>query len=368
MPSVFWIMLASCLWLPVAYGATSDAQLAAAVTDLERAQMAQVHAFLKDGGDPNARNEYGRTLLHTAVNWNQRDAVKALLEKSADPNLCFGECPIYVAAGGDTEILRLLVASGADVNRKTPKYGYTPLIRVAGNRPETFESLRREGGYHGPAPDALESVRILIAAGADVNHVDDQEQSPLRIAMFAGNFDIAKALLEAGANVRWRASPSSTTILMETILSYSPHEDPVAVHLLLDYGADPNDRSEKAYTPGCEQSRGGCYWRGYSALTFAARYGFYRVVKLLLERGADPSLPRTDGRTALELARDNKHPKTAALIEQYLARKTSPAVTAPTNPESSKVVFYLDQDYRPQARIDRIEPLTDQIRAILAMS
>jgi uncharacterized protein len=72
-------------------------------------QMAPVRAFLQNGGDPHARNGRGATLLEIAANWNDRDAVKALLEKGADPNQCrpSNECALFISAGRDTEILRL---------------------------------------------------------------------------------------------------------------------------------------------------------------------------------------------------------------------------------------------------------------------
>jgi ankyrin repeat protein len=324
------IVLASWLVIPTvgAYGAPSGAELSVAVAELERSQMAPVYAFLKDGADPNARNKSGFTLLDTAVNWNHRDVVKTLLERGADPNQCPPPhaCPVFLAASRDTEILRLLVAAGAAVNRPTGKFEYTPLGIAAGTRPETFESLRRSGHYRGPSPDALESVRILIAAGADVNHVDSSGVSVLRTAMRVNNLDIARALLEAGADVHHRLGPErgfqmGDTILMETIGWYSLFKDLSAIRLLLDRGAEPNDRDEQPYEDDCEH-RGGCDWRGYSALTFAAKRGLYGLVKLLLDRGANPSLPRTDGRTALELAKENKRPQTAALLERYLARKT----------------------------------------------
>jgi len=321
------IIFAACLRFSFANASTANAQ----AEDRERADIALINASIKEGRDLNASDPSG-TVLWKAVNWNRRDVVKALLDAGADPNLCVGECPVFVAAGKDTEILRLLVAHGADVNRATAKYGYTPLIRVSDNRAEIFETLRREGKYRGPAPNTLESARILIAAGADVNHVDAQNQTPLRMAMAANNLELAEALLKAGANVRWRASYSgSTTVLMETISMYSPPEDPVAVRLLLDHGADPNDRNDEMYVPLCEEGKSGCGWRGSTALTYAARWGMYRVVELLLRRGADPSLPRTDGRTALELARANKHPKTAALIAQYIAQQDKSSVGPQTN-------------------------------------
>jgi ankyrin repeat protein/uncharacterized protein YecT (DUF1311 family) len=295
-------------------------------------QMAPVRTFLQQGGDSNARNEHGATLLEIATSWNDRDAVKALLEKGADPNQCkpSNECALYISAGRDTEILRLLVAAGADVNRPTTSPRYTALGYAAGTRRETFASLLKTGGYRGPFPDPVESVRILLASGANVNHVDSFGESPLRTAMRVNNLAIARLLLQAGADVHQRQSREGgawqrgDTILMGTIDSYSLHKDQSAIQLLLDFGANPNDRNEDRYMEECERSSGRCDWAGNSALTFAASRGLYDVVRLLLERGADPSWERTDGRDALKVAEKHRRVKTAALLKQYMFRTTEP--------------------------------------------
>jgi ankyrin repeat protein len=291
--------------------------------------MAPVYAFLKSGGDPNARNEYGGTLLETATNWNYRDIVQALLSKGADPNQCrpSNECALFISTGRDTEILRMLVAAGADVNRPT-RLGTTPLGRAAGNRREIFERVAKRGGFRGPLPDSAESVRILIAAGADVNHIDGSGRSPLRTAIGANNLEIARQLLEAGADVHQPMSlerlsaQRGGTVLMEAVESYPKFKDLSAVQLLLDFGADPNDRNLESYD-GYEEYRG-WVWRGYSVLGFAAKKGLYDVVRLLLERGADPTVGRNDGQTPVELAEQSGRARTANLIRQYLVRKQAP--------------------------------------------
>lgn len=47
----------------------------------------------------------------------------------------------------------------------------------------------------------LEIVKVLLAAGADVNMTNDNGQSPLHYAASRNREDIAKCLLEAGAHV-----------------------------------------------------------------------------------------------------------------------------------------------------------------------
>ncbi len=298
-------------------------------------EMAPVLAFVKNGGDPNALTDDDRTLLHVAINWNFREYVKALLDRGADPNRCgpSGSCPLVMAAGRDTEILRMLVAADAGVNHRTEKFGYTALGHAAALRRDTFERITRTGGYRGPFPNAIESVRILIAAGANVNSSDNFGASPLRIAIHKRNLKISELLLRAGADPHQRGDPmraaqEGDTILMQAIGDYSLYKDIAPIRLLLDHGADPNDRNKEPYNELCEE-HGGCYWRGYSALGYSARHGRLSVVRLLLERGADPKIGRNDGRTAYELAAAFAHPQTAALLKQHLKQDSHPPPSRP---------------------------------------
>lgn len=284
-----------------------------------------IRKLVSEGVDINARKQgEGGAPLQTATNWNNFEAVKTLISLGANVNAGGGRgAPLLRAAGRDTRIVKLLIDAGGDVNYAEAKHRYTPLSSAAGNRTETFESLTESGGYTGPFPDSLETVRLLLEAGANPNHIDAFSESPLRIAMRTGNTEIARLLLPAGADVHQRISPETgsqrgDTVLMETIGHYAVYRDIAAIRLLLDFGANPNDRNELDYRE--DQEKRGGPWQGYSVLSYAAKYGFYDVVKLLLERGADPTLSRTDGVTAYELSLREKHPKTAALLNSYLQR------------------------------------------------
>ena len=237
--------------------------------------------------------------------------------------------------GRNTEILRMLVAAGADPNRVTDKFRYSPLGSSAGSRPDTFVRLRASGAYRGSAPNSPESVRILLRAGANPNHVDTFNESPLRTAMRVNNLKIASLLLEAGADVHQRVDDSTSigeqrgnTILMNTIWWHSLFKDANSVRLLLNHKANPNDRSELEYDAECDATTSGkCSWRGYTALTYAAKNGMTAVVRLLLQHGADLTIARSDGKTALDLALEHNHPATAQILRQYAKRK--PARQAP---------------------------------------
>ncbi|XP_045483090.1 protein fem-1 homolog B isoform X1 [Harmonia axyridis] len=111
----------------------------------------------------------------------------------------------------------------------------------------------------------LEAVKILVSAGADVNHPTKTKSTPLRAACFDGRLDIVKYLVmhKADFNI---ANKYNNTCLM--IAAYKGHVD--VVKFLLEQGSDPN---EKALC-------------GATALHFAAECGFVEVVKELLKYGA----------------------------------------------------------------------------------
>jgi len=295
----------------------------------KRGDVLQIRELIGRDAKINSQDRNGMSPLMMATNWNKLDAVNSLLELGADPNVQReGQGALFLAVGRDTEIVKALIRAGADVNMRENRFKQTPLTIAAGHREDTFRELKRRGSYTGPVPNRLETVRLLIKAGANVNNVDEYGSTPLRRAMVVNNIEIAHALLESGADVHGRtvndnrAMQIGDTILMETIGFFSVFKDISAIELLLNHGANPNDRNETPYDE-YEEQRGGRNWRGYSALTFAAKQGWFSVVKLLLERGADPILPRTDGKTAKELAEENKHHETAKLIMTYLREKPS---------------------------------------------
>jgi|WetSurMetagenome_2_1015567.scaffolds.fasta_scaffold10503_2 uncharacterized protein len=298
---------------------------------VENGDLSQIKQLVSRGANVNTK--IGRlTPLFVAVRTNRLASVQLLLELGADPRL---GSVLFLAVLRDTQIVRVLIDAGADVNEETKSYKYTPLGTAAGNSDTAFQKEKKELGYQGPLPDSLETVRLLVKAGADINHIDGFRSSPLRTAIRANNVPMARLLMELGADVHQCRDDSSSlgeqegnTILMEAIRWYGHFKKVETVDLLLAHGANPNDRNMLVYDAECDETTSGkCTWRGYTVLTYAAKEGYYHIVKLLLEYGADPSIPRQDGKTAVEIARKNKHYKTTKLVQEYISGKGS---TPPT--------------------------------------
>ena len=187
--------------------------------------------LLDRGADPNVANLDGVAPLFATVNmryapvsWapNPRtdqevvdslDLIRALLEAGADPNARIGRklwfsptshdrgwvahagaTPFWRAAmSSDVEVMRILVAGGADPNLATDK-GATPLMVAAG--------LGWIGNFSQNAPDSFaEAVRYCIELGNDVNATDSDGFTALHGAASRGDNEIVQILVDHGARL-----------------------------------------------------------------------------------------------------------------------------------------------------------------------
>jgi ankyrin repeat protein len=213
------------------------------------------------------------------------ECVKALLEHGASPNVVSGTpslesrgyaravfhgTPLQAACWGRVfsgkaryeEIARMLLEAGADPN-------------VAGAR--WFHPLNL-AAYQGH----LGTVRLLLKHGADASARGPRMgDNALQAAVQHGNVDIVRLLLEHGAKI-----DGSGALQAACGAAYNRRNKGLA-KLLLDYGADPNDKSEayacSGYINALSATPGTLFW---SALECARKDGNAEIIQLLLDRGA----------------------------------------------------------------------------------
>ncbi|MEO8068889.1 MAG: ankyrin repeat domain-containing protein [Flavobacteriales bacterium] len=160
------------------------AQAVAAEDSARIALLCNEDTTLVDFQEPR----FGLTLLEWAINRSQYPSAKALCEVGADPNVQSfdgSSAMIHAADNNETsDYLRLLIQYGGDVNAMaTPRPGITegalqlktPLIAAAGSR--------------------LESVKVLVDRGADINYRDKEFGSALMSACLLERIDVVHYLV-----------------------------------------------------------------------------------------------------------------------------------------------------------------------------
>jgi ankyrin repeat protein len=162
----------------------------------------------------------------------------------------------------------------------------------------------------------LDAVRALVAGGADINQVTVLEKtSPLVMAAMNGHYEVAKFLVDAGADPNLSNSYGMTALYATIDIEWAPKgwsPTPVTAQekvtylqlmdSLLNAGAHPNARLGKKLW---YRSSGDHSWvdtAGATAFWRAAQSSDVNAMHLLIKHGADPDIPSANGTTALMVA------------------------------------------------------------------
>jgi ankyrin repeat protein len=222
----------SCVRLLLDRGADVNATNNAGATALMRAAFnyEKIQLLVQRGADVNARSALGNTALILAARpAHSRRAVELLLASGADAkatNDSGATALMAAAAGGDEKSVQMLVKHGADVNAQPTANDMGFLL--GGGRTALMWAA-----YRGNVP----IVKLLITAGADVN-VPGGLGTALAQAAWADRTAAARLLIEHGARVN-QTGPRDGYAPLHWAVS-TEDRDAGLVKLLLDKGADPN--------------------------------------------------------------------------------------------------------------------------------
>ena len=264
--------------------------------------LAVAEDFAADEDDVAAPDEEGdpNTALYAAARAGRVERALELLDAGADPHAPPAAddrdqrtLPLLAAVLPDLRLLRGLIARGAQVNQAHG--GMTPLLAATRDswhgRPEAVMTLLANGAdpraadtdgntpLHHAARSTDPGVAALLRdAAAEVDALNHEGQSPLAIACAAGNWRLARFLLERGA----RPEPAQGQPALLSAAG-TDEDDPAGVQLLLKHKAKVDARDA----------------RGRSALHAACLAGHAEIVATLLAAGADAQARDDGGRTPL---------------------------------------------------------------------
>jgi ankyrin repeat protein len=322
--------------------------------DLDTANL-----LLGAGADANTANDFRMTPLSEAcINANSA-FVRLLLKSGANPNtpIATGETPLMTCAkSGSADAVRMLIEYGAAVNAKEPAQNQTALMWAASERhPDVVKAFidahadltanTKQGftAIHFAARlGDLESVKLLLAAGVDVNILTQTAEgttnrvssflgiaksqgalgyTPLLVAVVRGRVDLALYLLDHGADPnniaagftplhwassQWESFTANPVYGFDDPMSGIP-DRPAKLRLvkaLLAHGANVNARATK---PQPQFAGGYLDVAGATPFLLAASANDIEMMHILLDAGADPKILTATNASAIMAAAGLNH-------------------------------------------------------------
>jgi FOG: Ankyrin repeat len=329
-----------------------------------------VRVLIERGADPNAKeSQRGTTALMQAADQGHAEVAKYLIEHGADfaavsaPVMRDGRTAALGQAGDprievrrqtivsiceqdnpDLDVLKALVQdgatdemskdsvleefvnSGAEQNRENicskferGNLGFAVVAGVSDRRFANGPPGQREpdGGeltalVYAARTGSIEVAKVLLEAGADVNQTTRYGWSPLLAATHNQNYQMAKFLIENGADVNLANKGGWTPLYLATdnrnieggdYPTRTPDMDTLEfIKFLLDSGADPNARIIESTETRTVFTNQWLDEEGATAFLRASQSGDLPLMKMLIEYGADPHINTALNITPLAVA------------------------------------------------------------------
>jgi uncharacterized protein len=265
--------------------ATSTALIGAA----EMGDAALVGRLLRAGAAVDEVDGAGRTALEAAVTSGAGiDVVRVLVAGGADVRRAIDDADgavlttltaaqqpppadpaaalLSAATAGDADGAAVALRAGADLESRDARQRTPLLLAVTGDR--------------------LEVARLLVALGADPDALDDRHDTPWLVTGVTGSVPMLEVLLPAGPDLTVRNRFGGVSVIPAAERGHVEY-----VRRVVQTGIDVNHVNDP----------------GWTALLEAVVYGdgsasYQEIVRILLEAGTDPAIQDANGRTALDHA------------------------------------------------------------------
>ena len=218
------LLLAVCI--PAAFAQSPPSQIereryTGLLLAAARGDVPQIRTLIAKGARVDVRDSYERTPLHIATYGRHHDAMRALKELGADPNALERDrydIVTIAAVANDVPTLKVALAIGCSAKNITSRYDGTALIAAAHlGHAEVVRTLVKAGapldhvnnlGWTALIESIVlgdggarhtDTLRALVAAGANVNLADRERRTPLALARARRYAEMVKILEAAGA-------------------------------------------------------------------------------------------------------------------------------------------------------------------------
>ena len=277
---------------------------------IQKHHVERARLLIDHGADVTGRTQNGKTLYEAAVRAGHPDLARYLAERGAEAaELDVSARLIGACQAGDSDTARQLVKDNPGLIERVQQAEADLVVDAAGT-------------------NRLAAVRLMAELGFDLGRVGDV--APLHQAAFQGHRNMVELLLEKGASLGVRDNYHAATPLQWAVTAGSSEVAdylkslPIGVFdavvagdidrlgSLLD-----DDSSLLDSTIGAERGGDAVHEADWQTpLAFAVLRKQVAAVRLLLDRGARVDIVDGDGRSLVDIARDDSTPEIVELLSR----------------------------------------------------